>query len=635
MKKYTEISAKRNYGKRIDDIVELLVDVHIGDRALWAKFVDQFRIRQDGDNNGWRGEYWGKSMRGAVLVYEYSGNEALYDVLTESVRDMITVSDSDGRVSTYSRDTEFWGWDLWSRKYVMLGLEYYLDICRDEKLKGEIIEFIKGCADYIIAKIGAEEGQKRIVETSNYWLGLNSSSILEPFVKLYKLTGEKRYLDFSEYIIKEGGAKGVNIFELAYENKLKPCQYGVAKAYEMMSCFEGLYEYYLITGVEKYKVTLERFARAVIDSEVTIIGCCGVTHELFDYSKFRQTVRYEGVSQETCVSVTWMKFCARMLLLTGDSVYADCIENTYYNAYLGALNTEKCRAKPINGSYVMKYVERYGRDFKITLLPFDSYSPLLSGKRGQKTGGMQVLSDKSYYGCCACIGAAGLGVFLKTDVMSDREGIVIEQYLDGHAEFEYDGSAVSLDISTEYPFDGRISIKVASEKSFNIKLRVPSFAKGRYILDGQKGETENGYVSIKKPEGELDLTLELNMPLIVHRPFRWDSCYTYVNKSYGEMEKVEIKFNKGEEKYVAFTKGPITLALDSRSGRNAGEVFALDLADGDEVDFNKTTLTLDGKETLLALEIEDDKGTPITLCDYMSAGKDWESDIAAWLATEK
>ena len=186
------------------------------DRILWTKFVDLFRTQPDAENHGWRGEYWGKMMRGGALVYAYTRDEELYDVLTESVRDMLTVAEADGRVSTYPRDCEFDAWDLWCRKYVILACEYYLDICKDEALKADILRFICRAADYIIARIGDGEGQTRITDATRSWLGLNSSSILEPMVRLYKLTGEKKYLDFSTYIIREGGAKGVPVVRLAF-----------------------------------------------------------------------------------------------------------------------------------------------------------------------------------------------------------------------------------------------------------------------------------------------------------------------------------------------------------------------------------------------------------------------------------
>ena len=46
------------------------------DAALWRRFVEQFRHDADGADAGWRGEYWGKMMRGACFVYSTTKNEA-------------------------------------------------------------------------------------------------------------------------------------------------------------------------------------------------------------------------------------------------------------------------------------------------------------------------------------------------------------------------------------------------------------------------------------------------------------------------------------------------------------------------------------------------------------------------------
>ena len=63
------------------------------------------------------------------------------------------------------------------------------------------------------------------------------------------------------------------------QKQLYPYQYPVTKAYEMMSCFEGLLEYYRETGIEKYKQAVINFADMVLESDFTIIGSCGCTHE--------------------------------------------------------------------------------------------------------------------------------------------------------------------------------------------------------------------------------------------------------------------------------------------------------------------------------------------------------------------
>lgn len=118
-----------------DNTIKFIEEVQLTDVSLWKRFVEQYRIKPDGNDKGWRGEYWGKMMRGASLVYAYTQNQQLYDILTDTVKEMITCSEEDGRISTYSRETEFRGWDVWCRKYVLLGMQYYLEICTDKQLR--------------------------------------------------------------------------------------------------------------------------------------------------------------------------------------------------------------------------------------------------------------------------------------------------------------------------------------------------------------------------------------------------------------------------------------------------------------------------------------------------------------------
>lgn len=61
--------------------------------------------------------------------------------------------------------------------------------------------------DYILSHIGpAGQGKRDIRETSTHWEGLNSSSLLEPVVLLYNLTGKSRFLDFARYIVEQAAS---------------------------------------------------------------------------------------------------------------------------------------------------------------------------------------------------------------------------------------------------------------------------------------------------------------------------------------------------------------------------------------------------------------------------------------------
>lgn len=590
------------------------------DPVLWKRFVQVYRVQQDGNNQGWRGEYWGKTMRGGAMVYAYTRDEELYQALTDAVKDMLTVAEADGRVSSYSRDTEFDSWDLWGRKYVILACEYYLEICKDAALKQKIIRFISRCADYILEHIGP--GKKPITAASRSWFGVNSSSILEPMVKLYNLTGQKKYLDFATYIVETGGAQNVNIFELAYENKLLPYQYGVSKAYELTSCFEGLLEYYKATGIEKYKTAVINYAEAVMASEISIIGSCGITHELFDHTRVRQTVRYDGVQQETCVTVTWMKFCGRLLELTGDSRYADQMERSFYNAYLGALNTEHKESPYAYEKYILKD----GHDHYVpTFMPTDSYSPLTPGKRGQKIGGNQLLHDMSYYGCCACIGAAGVGAFLEKAITADDRGITLNFFEQGSAAMQVKGVEVKLTVETDYPTDGKVRLTVSTERpvSFTLKVRNPGWQDGPH-----------GYAHYTKEWTQDTVELHFAMPLKLHYPEYWeeDVVYTDTSKNGAGFHAALPKtvYHKAEEdRFVAVTCGPLTLAADGRTGKAADSVF-----DVKPTAVRKENTFGDGESCLLNMEFTAENGEKFRLIDYASAGHDWETTIAAWLPTK-
>lgn len=605
----------------IHDAAMFLQNEQLKDTALWRRFADQFRHGIDGENRGWRGEYWGKMMRGAVLVFAYTKDGKLYELLTDTVRDMLTVMEPDGRVSAYSRDTEFDGWDLWSRKYVLLGMEYYLEICTDAILRQEIIGFLCRMLDYIMEYIGAEK--KRITSASRNWLGLNSSSILEPVVRLYSLTGEKRYLDFAEYIIDEGGAEGVNIFELAYENKVLPYQYGVNKAYEMMSCFEGLLEYALVTGSEKYLTACVHFGKAIMQSDVTIIGSCGCTHELLDHSTVRQTAYEPGVMQETCVTVTWIKLCSRLLQVTDERCFADAMEKAFYNAYLGALNTSHNACEYIHFRYVEKDPVEGLKD---TFLPFDSYSPLRAGRRGRLVGGLQLLKDKSYYGCCTSIGAAGVGIIARNAFRKRPDGMRIEFYESG----SYTDDAIKITVKTGYPVDGTVWIH--TEGTEKLYCRIPDWCQNA-VADKPCTE-ENGYMVFR---GETDITITLPMLVKPVYPIAWEEDVIWTNREnapagWSSTGPQPVTHDPEDDHFIAFTRGPLTLCADSRSGKAADGIFRPVLPPVAEICEQGEIIS--GVPCMVSCRLQGADGDDITLVDYASAGKDWKTPIAAWLQTQ-
>lgn len=207
------IPGEAKYRGYIEALVKFTLGHQLLDADTWKMFVDQFRLHSDSDNC-WRGEYWGKMMRGGCMTYCCTKNAKLYSVLENSVRDLLSTQDDLGRITTYPIEKEFNGWDMWVRKYVMLGLLYFYDICKNRALQAKILKALSKHADYIVRHIGPDAAQKPLLETSAVWGGLNSASILEPFVLLYRKTSEPKYLAFSQYIADTGFCKDMNLIDI-------------------------------------------------------------------------------------------------------------------------------------------------------------------------------------------------------------------------------------------------------------------------------------------------------------------------------------------------------------------------------------------------------------------------------------
>ncbi len=573
--------------------------------GLWQKFVNVFRNHADGSGNiwiSWRSEFWGKMMRGASMVVKYTKDKGMYDILEGTVRDILTAEDELGRISGYSLDDEFTQWDLWGRKYVMLGMMYFMEICNDEALNREMIASMCRQADYILDHVG--EGKLDIRTCSKHWEGMNSCSILEPMVRLYRLTAEKRYLDFAEYILSTGFIQSANLIELAYADEVAPHEYPVVKAYEMMSCFEGLLQYYCITGIEKYKTAVLNFGRRILNGELSIIGCSGCTHELFDHSSLRQTqTDYQGVIQETCVTVTWMKFALALLQLSGDPAYADRIEQSYYNAYVGSFNTHRV---PFS-NHKQKDVPQ--------VLPFDSYSPLVDNRRGRQVGGYGIFPDGTFYGCCACIGGAGTGVIPQMALLRSQNGLVLNYYESGSMTTKTpDGQELTITTDTAYPYDGnvRIQLSLSSPESFALSLRIPAWCQdARLTVDGEERTVAAGYATLEREWKEGDaLSLSLAMPIRrVLPPVGAENA----------------------DAFAAYQRGPIVLAADKRITDPAA-VWKVKVTEDGTVGETFAHCP-EIPEHKLCRSVELENGDTIRLIDYASAGKPWTEDarIGAWL----
>lgn len=579
--------------------------------AKWSKGVVPYRALAGFFRNGrpnmiWQGrsiemfatgEMWGKAVRSAALFYRYTGDPDLKIILQQAVTDLLSTRRENGTISCspVDKQPDGPGGDLWERAYVLLGLdEYYAWVEPDPAVLKAMIEE----ADATLAQVGPPP-KKRIVDLgwSEGLVGGNnieSSTLLEPMMRLYRRTGYDRYLAFARYIVEtEGGAKGHDVFaEVLAGRDPKDVGGAYPKAYEMLSLFEGLVEYYRVTGNERWHAASLKLFQRVMEKEITLIGNGGgdqpyhpkILGEAWDNTALEQTNTDVRRMMETCTGVTWLKYCSQILRLTGDPQAVDYIERYAYNGLIGAMKPE-------------------GDGF--------SYVNLLNGiKTDRKGWGTDI--DGVYMTCCNLNGPEGLAYLPLVALMQDADGPVINLYNSCTARCPIEAHTVGLTLTSRYPVDGEVRIEVAPSAPcrFAIKLRIPIWSVStRLRVNGRSIAAAPGtYARIERRWSGGDIiTLTLDMR--------------------AHLVKAPRGSHEGSDRYCAVVRGPIVLARDENIDPHFAEPVNIPETDG-VVAVRPTKPTLE--TTNMQFEVRTRAGV-IPMVDYASVNS-WEGkQVQTWL----
>jgi DUF1680 family protein len=545
------------------------------------QFVEPFRYRNE--TRLWQGEFWGKLMLAAIASYEYNHDPEMLVKISKAVKDLITTQTPDGYIGNYADSARLQQWDVWCRKYAILALLEYNDLTGDKpSLKAASL-----LADYTLLQLGP--GKKDIIKTGNY-RGMPSSSILEPMINLYKRTGSKKYLEFARYIVNqwetpEGpkliskALQGIPVSERFPQPKSWWSWENGQKAYEMMSCYDGLLDLYRITGEQSYLKAVEAAIKSIIDTEINISGS-GTAFECWYKGAEHQTEPTYHM-METCVTFTWMKLCNNLLRITGNPLYADQIEKSAYNALPASMKYD--------GSQIAKY------------------SPL-EGTRseGEKQCGMNI-------NCCNANGPRGFMLIPAFSVMGGQNEVFINLYCQSVAKIPVNlKNNVQIVQVTDYPVTDRIEFEISPDKpeNFSVLFRIPAWSQNSSI--NVNGIETSGIVP---------------------------GTYHKITRLWNKGDKVSLRFDLRAHLvnlngFQAVIRGPVVLARDTRfadgdvdeatvitSQKNFVEIKVSDKKP-ENIWMSFTIPMVMGTN----LEGADRNPRPVHLCDFASAGNTWGDD---------
>ncbi len=447
--------------------------------------VDEDRLlegyRKRPSRQSWDCEHVGKWLHAATLAWANTGDPALRAKLDRVVRELIACQLEDGYLGTYLPEKRWRSWDVWAHKYNLLGLLTYVRYTGE---RGPLAA-CRRMADLLCREIGAGPGQHGILQNSPHF-GMAHSSVLEPMVLLYRMTGEPRYLEFARYIVQAWDGPGAPRIVADLLAGKGAHQIANAKAYEMLSCISGTLELYRVTGDARLLEAARHAWTDIATKRLYITGTA--THHEHFHADFELPNGLQDVG-ETCVTVTWLQFNAQLLRLTGGAEYAEELERTCYNHLLGAQQPDGLGW----GYYVQLEADR------------KPFSADLTGH------------------CCLSSGPRGVALIPTFAVSADADGPVVNLYERGMARLALPGGRrVGLDIETDYPLGERVRIRVNPEArgEFTLKLRIPAWAPDATIAVAGKTERPQpgDYASVTRtwqPGDVIDLTLPLKPRLVM------------------------------------------------------------------------------------------------------------------------
>lgn len=400
-------------------------------------------------------------------------------------------------------------------------------------------------ADLVCQVFGPGEDQKHVP---------SGHPIIEmALCKLYKVTGEQRYLDMARYFVEETGrgTDGHKLSEYSQDHKPILQQDEMAgHAVRAGYLYSGVADVAALTGDTAYFHALTRLWDNLAGRKLYITGGMGSRAQGEGFGPDYELPNHTAYC-ETCAAISNVYWNYRMFLATGEAKYMDVLERALYNGVISGVS--------LSG-------DKFFYD-----------NPLESQGEHDR---------QRWFGCACCPGnitrfMASISGYTYATQASD---IYVNLYIQGSADLQTESGHVALTQTTEYPWNGTVTIKVDPEQagsSFALRLRIPGWlqqhpvasdlytytdAPASYTLkvNGSrvKATVSDGYATISRKWNAGDI-VELGLPMNVRRIKAHD----------------KVTADRG---MLALERGPVVYCLEGQD-QPGGTVFDKYIPDGTDI----------------------------------------------------
>lgn len=419
--------------------------------------------------------------------------------------------------------------ELYCMGHLIEGAIAYYEATGKTKLLQAAIRF----ADYVDSVFGPEEGKCK---------GYPGHEIAEmALIRLYEVTGEKKYLCLAQFFIdergkqpwywmQEQGYKAGDELRYSYNQAHLPVREqkeAVGHAVRAMYLYAGMADIARLTGDESIGNACKALWQSTVNEKMYITGGIGAVSEGESFS-FPYDLPNDLAYAETCASIGLIFFAWRMLKREARSEYADVMELALYNTVLSGMSLDGKRFFYVNPLEVVP--EACHRDVR---------------KAHVKS------QRQKWFGCACCppnlartISSVGRYAFTENDHV-----FWIHLYVG--AEITVNGCPIKL--TTGFPWNGEVKLEIGEDmaEEYSFAFRIPGWCEN-YTLRADKD------VQRKMQAGYLYLTK------------RWKKgetvCFHFPMAVTGMAANPLVRADIGK---IAVKRGPLVYCLEEKdNGKN-------------------------------------------------------------------
>lgn len=296
-------------------------------------------------------------------------------------------------------------------------------------------------ADVACKEVGPNPGQMCVVP---------GHQIAEmAMARLYLATGQKRYLDFAKFLLDYRGKTSI---KTEYSQSHKPVieqNEAVGHAVRAAYMYAGMADVAALTGDESYVKAIDNIWDNIVGKKLYITGGIGATASGEAFGKNYELPNMSAYC-ETCAAIGNVYVNYRLFLLHGDSKYYDVLERTLYNGLISGVSLEG------NGFFYPNPLESMGQHQR-----------------------------QAWFGCACC--PSNICRFIPSlpgyvYAVKDRN-VYVNLFLSNKSTLAVAGKKVSLSQTTEYPWNGDITITVDKNAAgqFAMKIRIPGWVRNQVV----------------------------------------------------------------------------------------------------------------------------------------------------------